>query len=119
MRSWPTKPFGAPLHDEHEAGAAPERAVDASPGAAAADHGLDMTDEMLDLAGCNAHETGVELVEGYIDQAPAIIRADKPAAGCCDRESLSTCCEPDTKPDCCASTAADEPVTAPSSCGCR
>jgi SAM-dependent methyltransferase len=47
----------------------------------------------------------------------AIIRARKPeAAGGCRPETLTSCCDPAAKQDCCGSAAGGEP---PSSCGCR
>jgi hypothetical protein len=47
--------------------------------------------------------------------AAAIIRANKPAPGCCSVDASATCCEPADKAACCG-PAADTP---PSSCGCQ
>jgi arsenite methyltransferase len=44
----------------------------------------------------------------------AIVRARKPAAGCCDADAQATCCEPAAKSDCCGADA-----TAGGGCGCR
>ena len=44
----------------------------------------------------------------------AIVRARKPAPGCCDTEAQATCCEPAAKSDCCGAEA-----TAGGGCGCR
>ena len=44
----------------------------------------------------------------------AIVRARKPAPGCCDTEAQATCCEPAAKSDCCGTEA-----TAGGGCGCR
>jgi arsenite methyltransferase len=43
----------------------------------------------------------------------AIVRARKPAAGCCDADAQATCCEPAAKSECCGSEA-----TASGGCGC-
>jgi SAM-dependent methyltransferase len=48
--------------------------------------------------------------------AAAIIRATKPASGCCAPRALETCCEPAAKADCCAPSHAS---AAPASCGCE
>jgi ubiquinone/menaquinone biosynthesis C-methylase UbiE len=45
----------------------------------------------------------------------AIIRARKPAAGCCEPAVLDTCCETETKQTCCGEPSG----TAPSNCGCQ
>jgi ubiquinone/menaquinone biosynthesis C-methylase UbiE len=44
----------------------------------------------------------------------AIVRARKPAAGCCDTQAQAACCEPSAKEECCGSEA-----TAAGGCGCR
>lgn len=46
--------------------------------------------------------------------AAAIVRAVKPAAGCCSATALESCCDPSEKTECCGSASA----VAPSSCGC-
>jgi ubiquinone/menaquinone biosynthesis C-methylase UbiE len=44
----------------------------------------------------------------------AIVRARKPAGGCCDTEAQAACCEPAAKSECCGTEA-----TAGGGCGCR
>jgi len=44
----------------------------------------------------------------------AIIRASKPAPGCCSTDAQATCCEPVDKDDCC-----DTASTASGGCGCQ
>jgi len=78
--------------------------------------GLDMTDEMLELARVNAAEAGVENVDFHEHAVAAIIRARKPAAaGCCEPEARASCCEPEHKDDCWGAPSAG----APSPCGCQ
>ena len=46
--------------------------------------------------------------------ASAIVRARKPAAGCCDTQAQASCCDPADKDGCC-----DSEATADGSCGCQ
>jgi hypothetical protein len=46
--------------------------------------------------------------------AAAIVRAVKPAAGCCSATATESCCDPSEKTECCGSASS----VAPSSCDC-
>ena len=134
--------------DDAEAFAAPHEAVSASLGdpgvGAGADVlinarrvglpgrviGLDMTDEMLDLARETARRAGagnVDFVKGQIEQIPLqdaavdvvisncvinLSGATKPSDACCSTTVLETCCEPAAKAECCGGEAT------PKTCGC-
>ncbi len=77
-----------------------------------------LTREEFELALAVAGLVDVEIRETHRvheHAAAAIVRAVKPATGCCPAETLETCCEPSAKDECCGAPAG----AAPARCGCR
>ena len=74
---------------------------------------------LLPLAGCGGGKVPARKPgDGRILEPLDIAMAPPPgAAACCSTDTLTTCCEPTDKAECCGTEATT--AAAPSSCGCQ